>query len=126
MTPAHRAYYRGLTMAAHASAAIARAAREAGNLPEYLCRSAHAQQLAEDARIVRGDTEALLDRTERVLEHEYLLERERERELVYARLELEREALEATAAALANRRARRNSPLCNSKPSARCTPASSP
>jgi len=91
-------------MAAHATAAIARDHRDNGRTAQYLTQSQHAAQLYEDARISRGDTEALLDRTERVLELQYLYERDRNRALDEARNELEAEALEAASAALMERR----------------------
>lgn len=97
---ANRAYFRGLTMAAHAAAALAREALAAGDIQKWATRSQHAAQLTEDARIIRGDIEALLDRTERVLEAGYLNERMQARSLDSARAELEREALEAASEAL--------------------------
>lgn len=106
MTPAHLALFRGLAMAAHACGFLARQARESGQTAEYLNHSRHAAWLAEDARIARGDSEALQDRTERMLEQEWLAEREMDRELQRQRSELEKQAMECVMEALQVRRAR--------------------
>lgn len=100
MTPAPLALYRGLSLAAHAAAHMARAARQAQDMPEYLNRSQQAAWLAEEARIVRGDAEALADRAERVLEAEFMRERWVEQQVRFRRREMERDALAGAMAAM--------------------------
>lgn len=104
MTPATRAYITGLHLAAHACAHIARTARESGDTQTYLTRSRHAATLAEDARIVAGDTEALLDRTERVLDQGWQDDRVREYELLALKRDVEKDAIAGALMALRGQR----------------------
>ena len=104
LTPIRKLYIRGLHLAAMAAAYEAREALAGGNTAEWCCRSMHAAQLTEDARIVGGDIEALLDRTERVLEAGYLQERKIEREIAAKLDQLEADAIEGARMALAQKR----------------------
>jgi hypothetical protein len=97
---ARSAKIRGLHLAAHATAALAREALAAGDIPAYLNESRHAAQLYEDARISAGELEPLRDRTERVLYKAWLQEWHFNAELRGNLFDMRMDAIEAARQAL--------------------------
>lgn len=107
MTRAQSALINGLHMASHAAYFLAREAREAGNVHEYLAKALQARQLAEDARIAAGCVEALTHKAERIDYELHLRDVQlewAEREMSY---ELKKRALVGAQEALMNAMAER-------------------
>ncbi|MDE0854114.1 MAG: hypothetical protein OSA97_06805 [Nevskia sp.] len=100
MTRPELVKWRGLMQAACAAAALARAARRAGDKVAFQNQAHDAERLYEDARIARGDKDVLLQRADRWVEQ--ALERERwlEQTRELCRREAQREVLQAGLLAL--------------------------